>query len=159
MGNNIVETLIGTLVLVLAGVFLAYAYSSADLKGTEDGYKVTAQFDRVDGLDIGSDVRLSGIKVGSVTAQSLDADTFLAEIELTINNGFELPDDTSAKITSDGLLGGAYISLEPGGSMDILEDGGEITFTQGSIDLMGLIGQAIFSTGSSNCSETASNEQ
>ena len=149
MGSKIVETLIGTLVLVLAGVFLAYAYSSADLKGVEGGYKDIAQFDRVDGLEIGSDVRLSGIKIGSVTAQTLDSDTFLAQIELTIESRFELPEDTSAKITSDGLLGGSYISLEPGGSMDLLEDGGEITFTQGSIDLMGLIGQAIFSAGSS----------
>jgi phospholipid/cholesterol/gamma-HCH transport system substrate-binding protein len=149
MGNNIVETLIGTFVLVLAGTFLTYAYYTADLKGVQDGYKITAKFDRVDGLEVGSDVRLSGIKVGSVTKQSLDSDTFLAQIELTIETDFLLPEDTSAKVVSDGLLGGSYITLEPGGSMDMLDDGGEITFTQGSIDLMGLIGQAVFSAGGS----------
>lgn len=149
MGNNIVETLIGTMVLVFAGFFLTYAYQTTDISSGSSGYHVVAQFDRVDGLVVGADVRMSGIKIGTVTEQELDPSTYLANVTLTIEEAIALPDDTSAKISSDGLLGGAYVALEPGGSMDMLSDGGEITFTQGSIDLMGLIGQAIFATGGS----------
>jgi phospholipid/cholesterol/gamma-HCH transport system substrate-binding protein len=150
MGSNIVETLIGTLVLVVAGFFLTYAYQTADLNGSGSGYSVQAQFDRVDGLVVGADVRMSGIKIGTVTDQALDPQTYQANVTLTIDEAIELPEDTSAKISSDGLLGGSYISLEPGGSMDLIEAGGEITLTQGSIDLMGLIGQAIFATGNNS---------
>ncbi len=152
MGNNIVETLTGTVVLFFAGFFMFYAYSTADI-GRVDGYRVVAQFDRVDGLASGSDVRMAGIKIGTVTKQNLDPETYLARIEMVIESDIALPDDTSAKITSDGLLGDNYISLDPGGSFDMLAEGDEITFTQGSIDLLGLIGQAIFSFGSSGTEE------
>lgn len=150
MGSNIVETLVGTLVLVVAGFFLAYAYRTADMNSTAGGYEVIAQFDRVDGLVVGADVRMSGIKIGTVSDQALDQQTYYANITMIIDKAIQLPEDTSAKITSEGLLGGSYISLEPGGSMDMLGDGGEITMTQGSIDLMGLIGKAIFATGQSD---------
>lgn len=145
MGNKIVETLVGTAVLVVAGFFLVYAYTTADLAGTSNSYTLSASFSRVDGLAVGSDVRMSGIKIGTVTNQTLNADTFLAEVEVAIDKGIDLPLDTSAKVASDGLLGGAYVALEAGGSMDLLEDGDDIEFTQGSIDIMSLIGQAIFS--------------
>lgn len=149
MGNRIIETLVGTMVLVIAGFFLAYAYTTADIGGSGDSYKLSASFDRIDGLTVGSDVRMSGIKIGTVTDQSLDSDTFLARVELSIDKSIDLPEDTSAKVASDGLLGGAYVSLEAGGAMDLLAQGGEIEFTQGSVDIMSLIGQAIFSfTGS-----------
>ncbi|TNE35892.1 MAG: outer membrane lipid asymmetry maintenance protein MlaD [Alphaproteobacteria bacterium] len=150
MGSNIVETLVGTLVLVVAGFFLTYAYQTADMNNTAGGYKVIAQFDRVDGLVVGADVRMSGIKIGTVSDQALDQQTYYANVTMIIDKEVLLPEDTSAKITSEGLLGGSYISLEPGGSMDMLGEGGEITMTQGSIDLMGLIGKAIFATGQSD---------
>lgn len=145
MGNKIIETLVGTAVLVVAGFFLAYAYTTADVGSSSSTYELSAKFDRIDGLTVGSDVRMSGIKIGTVTGQTLDTDTFLARVELSIDKGIELPEDSSAKVASDGLLGGAYVSLDAGGSMDLLEEGGEIEFTQGSIDVMSLIGQAIFS--------------
>jgi phospholipid/cholesterol/gamma-HCH transport system substrate-binding protein len=145
MGSRIVETLVGTFVLLVAGFFLAYAYTTAGVSGTSSTYSIAASFDRVDGLSVGSDVRMSGIKIGTVTEQILDPETFLARVELSIDKSIELPEDTSAKVASDGLLGGAYISLEAGGAMDLLAEGDEIEFTQGSIDLMALVGQAIFS--------------
>lgn len=145
MGNKIIETLVGTMVLVVAGFFLAYAYSTADVGGPSNSYELSASFDRIDGLTVGSDVRMSGIKIGTVTGQTLDTDSFLARVELSIDRNIDLPDDTSAKVATDGLLGGAYISLDAGGSMDLLVEGDEIEFTQGSIDIMSLIGQAIFS--------------
>lgn len=149
MGSKIVETLVGTVVLVVAGFFLAYAYTTADVGGSSNAYELSASFDRIDGLTVGSDVRMSGIKIGTVTGQTLDRDSFLARVELSIDKGIDLPDDSSAKVATDGLLGGAYVSLDAGGSMDLLVEGDEIEFTQGSIDMMSLIGQAIFSfTGS-----------
>ena len=153
MGNNIVETIIGAVVLAFATIFLVFAYRTADLGADGDGLQLTARFDQVDGLQVGSDVRLSGIKVGTVVSQELDTETFQAIVKISIEKTIELPDDTAAKIASESLLGGSFLDLEPGGSEDILEEGGEITFTQGSVSLMDLIGQAIFSSSSDDKSK------
>lgn len=148
MQSNLVETLIGTLVVAVAAVFLFYGYSASGMRSAS-GYQVNAAFSAVDGLANGADVRMSGIKIGTVVRQSLDPDTYQAVVTLDIASDVKLPDDSSAKITSEGLLGGSYISVTPGGSEDMLAGGGEIMFTQGSVDLMSLIGQAVFSaTGS-----------
>lgn len=144
MGGNPVESLIGAIVIAVAVGFLAFAYNQTGM-GSIAGYTLLAKFDRIDGLTIGSDVRMSGIKIGTVIGQNLDAETFEAVVNLTVDKSIRLPDDTAAKITSEGLLGGYYMSIEPGGGEDMLEDGDEIQFTQGSVDLMGLVGQAIFS--------------
>lgn len=145
MGGNLVETLIGAVVLAVATVFLVFAYSTAGVRSTVTGYEVTARFDRIDGLATGSDVRLSGIKIGSVTGQSLDTKTYQAVVRLNVDSAVKLPDDSSAKVATEGLLGGSYLSIEPGGSDAMLKAGGEIKFTQGAISLVDLIGQAIFS--------------
>lgn len=145
MQSNLVETLIGTIVVAVAALFLFYGYTSSGMRGAS-GYKVTAAFSGVDGLANGSDVRLSGIKIGTVVSQQLNSETYQAVITMDLARDIKIPDDTSAKIASDGLLGGSYVSLTPGGSPDYLSEGGEIMFTQGSVDLMGLIGQAVFST-------------
>ncbi|RJF87902.1 outer membrane lipid asymmetry maintenance protein MlaD [Oleomonas cavernae] len=143
MSSNLVETLIGAVVIGVAAVFLIFAYTNVGAR-TGGGYDVVARFDRVDGLPTGADVRISGIKVGSVTAQLLDPKTYRATVHLSISAGIELPDDSSAKIASEGLLGGAYIAIEPGGSDKPLQAGGEIKYTQSSVDLMGLISRAVF---------------
>ncbi|MBO6826787.1 MAG: outer membrane lipid asymmetry maintenance protein MlaD [Sneathiella sp.] len=145
MGNNIVETIIGAVVLAFAAIFLIFAYRTADLGAGGNGLNLIAKFDQVDGLQVGSDVRMSGIKVGTVTSQTLDTDSFRAVIGISIDDKIQLPDDSAAKIASESLLGGSYLDLEPGGSEDILASGDEITFTQSSVSLMDLIGQAIFS--------------
>ncbi len=150
MGNNIVETIIGAVVLAFATIFLVFAYRTADLGTGGNGLQLTARFDQVDGLQVGSDVRMSGIKVGTVVSQVLDTETFQAVIGISIKENIALPDDSAAKIASESLLGGSFLDLEPGGSEDLLEEGDEITFTQSSVSLMDLIGQAIFSSGSSN---------
>jgi len=144
MCGNLVETLIGAAVLAVAAMFLTFGYTSTTVGGN-GGFPVIAKFDRVDGLVVGSDVRMSGIKVGTVIDQQLDPETFKAIVRLDLSADLELPDDSSAKITSEGLLGDTYMSLEAGGSEDMLKPDGEIRFTQGSIDLMSLIGQAVFS--------------
>lgn len=147
MQNSLVETLIGAIVVVVAGVFLFYGYSTAGIHNT-GGYVVSAEFDRVDGLANGSDVRMSGIKIGTVVSQKLDQESYKAVLAIDLDSKVKIPDDSSAKITSESLLGGNYVSITPGGSETPLENGSEIMFTQGSVDLMSLIGQAVFSTGS-----------
>jgi len=143
MTRNVMETLLGAIVLIVAILFLTFAYRASQV-GEENGYELVARFDRIDGLDLGADVRVSGIKVGSVIDQELDPDTYRAEVRFTVREGVELPLDTSAAIVSDGLLGGKYLALTPGGDVEMLEPGDEITLTQSVIILEDLIGRLVF---------------
>lgn len=143
MQRSVVETLIGAIVLIVAGLFLGYAFRNVDAS-TPDGYEVVARFDRVDGLKKGADVTIGGIKVGTVTDQRLDPKTFQAIVRMSIAGDIQLPTDTSAKLVSDSLLGGLSLTLEPGGDDKNIPPGGEIARTQGAVNLMDLIGQAIF---------------
>ena len=120
MSGNLVETLIGAAVLSIAGFFLYFSYDKADA-GAISGYSLAARFDRVDGVKIGSDVMLAGIKVGTVIEQSLDPDEYLAVLQIALATDVKLPDDSAIKIASDGLLGGKYLSIDPGGSETFLE--------------------------------------
>ena len=143
MKKNLVEALIGAAVLVVAAWFFMFTYKTTEF-GKVEGYSLSAKFDRVDGLNVGGDVRIGGIKVGTIISQEVDLETYQAVLELSIDPRVKLPADTSAKIRSENLLGGSYLSLEPGGDIEYLEDGDEIEFTQGSIDVIDLIGQSIF---------------
>jgi len=143
MQNSIVETLIGAAVVAVAVLFLAFAYSSTG-SGPVSGYEVVAKFNRADGVNVGSDVRLSGIKVGTVSKLSLDPKTYNAVVTIALARDVKLPDDSSIRITSEGLLGNQYLSIEPGSSMKYIMAGGEIENTQGAIDLVGLLGKAVF---------------
>lgn len=147
MNRNILETVLGAVVLLVAIGFLYYAYQN-ERSGEGGSYPLVAQFDRIDGLNNGADVRIGGIKVGSVIAQTLDPATYRANVSFTVQDNVELPLDSSAAIMSDGLLGGKYLSLEPGGDIDMLASGDEITLTQSSVRLEDLIGQLIYSGGS-----------
>jgi phospholipid/cholesterol/gamma-HCH transport system substrate-binding protein len=144
MQNSIVETLIGAAVIAVAAFFLFFAYSSTG-SGPVSGYDVVAKFNRADGVNVGTDVRLSGIKVGTVEKMSLDPKTYNAVVTLALENSVKLPDDSSVRITSEGLLGSQYLSIEPGSSAQPIKPGGEIENTQGSVDLIGLLGKAVFS--------------
>lgn len=146
MRRNTLETALGAVVLLVAGFFLWFAYRSADLAPTQ-GYTLNARFDRVTGLDTGADVRISGVKVGSVTEQRLDPQTFFALVTFSLDPSIRLPTDTSARIASESLLGGKYVSLEPGGADEELQEGALITYTQSSLDLESLLGQAVFGMG------------
>lgn len=147
MKQNLVETLIGAAVLLIALGFVAYGYAVSGGQRGGDMYEVAAQFPRANGLSIGSDVRLAGIKIGAVRSLALNPDTYQAQLILLIRNEVRLPDDSSIKVTSDGLLGDAYLAIAPGGSPDYLAPGDEIAFTQGAVDLIGLVGQALFQSG------------
>ncbi len=140
MQNNTVETLIGAIVVAVAAAFLYFAYTSTN-SAAIDSYELDARFQRVDGLNVGTDVRLSGIKIGNVAALTLDPRTYQARVHLSIRNDVKLPDDSSIMVTSTGLLGNSYLSVSPGGSDTMLAAGSSIRNTQGSVDLMSLIGR------------------
>ena len=144
MRKNLIETVMGAVVLIVAAFFIVFVYSKVDL-GDIDGYEIRAKFDRVDGISAGSEVRMSGIKIGTVISSSLDPKTYFADVVMSIHSDIKIPEDTSVAVSSEGLLGGTFLALSPGGSDDMLQAGGEITMTQGSVDLMGLLGQMIFS--------------
>ena len=146
MQNNTVETLIGAIVVVVAAAFLFFAYTNTG-SGSVSGYDVKARFTSADGIAPGTDVRLHGIKIGTVSGLTLDPKTFMAIADLSIRNDVQLPDDSAVKITSSGLLGNSYIAIQPGGSDKNLKPGGELTNTQGSVDLMSLIGRAVMGGG------------
>jgi phospholipid/cholesterol/gamma-HCH transport system substrate-binding protein len=144
MTGNVIETVMGAVVLVVAALFLFFAYTTSQVRAVQ-GYQLTAQFERVGALREGADVRIAGVKVGSVAAQSLDPKTFLATVRMSIDPAFKLPDDTVAEIVSNGLLGEQYMSLVPGGDEKTIPPGGRIKYTQSPVSLENLIGQMIFS--------------
>lgn len=143
MQNKTFETMIGAIVIFIAAGFLYFAYTTTS-QGSLNAYQLTARFSRVDGLSNGTEVRLSGIKVGTVSALTLDPKTYLAIVHMSIRDDVKIPDNSSIKITSAQLLGSSYLSLSPGGSDQMLPPGGEIKNTQGSVDIMSLIGRAIY---------------
>jgi len=146
MRRNMIETVMGGVVLLVAVFFIAFAFQSANIgRGAGNGYDVLVEFDDASGLGAGTDVRMAGVKVGTVVEQRLNPDTYFAEVQLSINHSIRLPTDTSARIIPEGLLGGNYVALEPGGAEDYIENGGQIVYAQGSINVVDLLGRFIFS--------------
>jgi phospholipid/cholesterol/gamma-HCH transport system substrate-binding protein len=143
VGRNLVETVMGAVVLLIAGFFLIFAYNSSNLRPIS-GYEVTARFNSVEGLQEGGDVRIGGVKVGSVTGQSLDTKNFQAIVTLTLKPQVKLPTDSIASVTGDSLLGGKYIKIEPGSAKDIIPPGGEVKKTKDALVLEQVLGRMIF---------------
>ena len=143
MGRGIVETLMGGVVLSVALFFLFIAFNTT-VPSNSNGYKVNAKFLKVGGIEIGSDVRISGVNVGSITSQYLDTNTYEANLILLINQNIKLPIDTQAKIVGDGILGSKYIDLIPGKESKFIEDGEFISNTRDYISLEDMIGDIIF---------------
>ncbi len=140
MSENITEVIVGGVVLVVAAGFLAYAGKLTGVSGAgQSTYEMTASFRSANGIDIGTDVRLAGVKVGRVTQFELDKASFRATTHFTVLDGIELPEDSAVAISSEGLLGGNYVELLPGGSPIMLSAGDEIEFTQGSVSLVSLL--------------------
>ncbi len=144
MQQNAVETVVGGIVIVVAAAFFVFAYKTAGVGAGAGGYRVSAQFERIDGVSVGTDVRLAGIKIGSVVAQDLDQNNYEANVTFAIDPSIRLPDDSTVKIASEGLLGGNYVLIEAGGSETMLADGGQFVHTQSSVSILDLIGKAIF---------------
>lgn len=145
MRRSAAELLAGAVVLLGALAFLAYAVTTTGRTVGAGGITLTARFERIDGITPGTDVRLGGVRVGSVVAQRIDPETFLAVVTLRLDGMLRLPEDSSAEITTDGLFGGRFVALVPGGADRRLGDGDVIRITQSAISLEALIGRFMFS--------------
>jgi phospholipid/cholesterol/gamma-HCH transport system substrate-binding protein len=153
MRESLFETLIGFLVVAVAGIFLVFSLQQrSEASPGRDSYELTAKFNRVDGISTGSDVRMAGVKVGAVTGISLDPKSYKAIVTFTMKKGVEVPDDSTAQILSDGLLGGAYLGIMVGGSFDYIPEGGTVEFTRGSVDLLTVLSEVASSAANSNSS-------
>lgn len=143
------ETIVGAVVLAVAIFFFHYVYSRSSLKDM-DGYHLIAKFDKIDGLSEGADVKINGVKVGKVLSLELDQSSFLVIVEFGVSEKIKLPNDSSANVASEGLFGGKYMAITPGGSKEALNPGGEIENTSGPLDLESLLGKFIFSSSDSS---------
>lgn len=139
MSNNATETAIGAVVLAVAAGFLFYASTIVGVRGSADQYELMASFRSADGVSVGTDVRLAGVKIGTVTDLALNPTTYRADVTFALDRAVEVPDDSAVSVASEGLLGGNFIEIIPGGSFDVLENGGEIEDTQGSVSLLTLL--------------------
>ncbi len=143
MKRSLVETFLGGLVVIVAAGFLVFALQATEV-GTVDGIGLKARFLKVGGLEVGSDVRISGVKVGTVTDRQLDAESFEAVVLFTVSSELRVPADTQAVVTNDGLLGNKYLRLIPGNATGVIADGGEITQTRDYRTLEDTVSEIIF---------------
>jgi phospholipid/cholesterol/gamma-HCH transport system substrate-binding protein len=142
MNGNIVETLVGAVVLAVAAGFLWFAVGRADV-GSVSGYELSARFQNINGINVGSDVMVGGIKVGTVVNQHLDAKSFEAVLIISVRDDLQLPLDSSIRIATAGLLGGNFLTIDPGADEEMMTAGDEFEFTQSAIDLSDLISRAV----------------
>ena len=138
-----VETIMGILVLVVAGLFCYFAYSVSDLQVVK-GYNVTANFLKVGGLNTGSDVRINGIKIGTVVSQKLNDEDYTANVVMSIASDIKLPKDSVASIVSDGLMGNKFVKIDPGHDKEFLKDGDKMEKTKDFKTIEDLVGEVIF---------------
>jgi len=143
MAGSAAETLIGAAVLVAAGGFLVYAANTADVSTSRGGYEIMADFRKAEGLKPGADVMISGIKIGTLHSMELNPTTYSAVATLAIRPGVEIPEDSLAKITTASLLGDSFVAIDPGSSDYMLVDGDALEYTQGSVNLMDLVGKLV----------------
>lgn len=144
MKRSVIETVLGAVVLLAAGAFLVFSYNTANVRSV-NGYEITADFSGIGGLAVGDAVQISGVKIGSVSGVRLDSESYLAKVSMSIDRSVRLPEDTAALISSESLLGGRYLALEPGSSEDMIAPGGRVQYTQAPQNLEQLLGQFIFS--------------
>lgn len=143
MRKKPVETIMGLVVLVIAILFLAFAYRVSDLQVVK-GYPLSAEFMKVGGLSIGSDVRINGIKVGTVTAQKLNSEDYLVDVTFSISSDIRLPKDSVVSIVSDGLIGDKFVKIEPGTADEYLQSGDSFVKTKDFKTIEDMVGEIIF---------------
>jgi phospholipid/cholesterol/gamma-HCH transport system substrate-binding protein len=143
MRRNILESIVGAVVLIVALSFLYFGWQVSDVR-VAAGYSVTARFLNIGGLEAGSDVRINGVKVGNVTARVLELDTFDAVVTMTVGADFRLPADSQASIVSNGLLGGKYVRIKPGRDAETIPAGGEIKNTVDHKSLEDTVSEIIY---------------
>ena len=144
MQRNMLETVMGAIVLLTAMAFVSLAYEAANIRGT-DGYEIEAEFGATGGLSVGDDVRIAGIKVGRISRQELDPVTYAARIVMSLDEQIQIPADSSARITATSLLGGNHLELLPGADEEMMQPGEVIYDTRDPVSLTDLLGKAVFS--------------
>ena len=143
MKENVLEILVGSIVLILAFVFVIFSLSNTGFQ--QKGKFINAEFGNVAGLKVGDDVLIAGIKIGEVSSNTLDSKSYLAVVKLNLQNNIFIPEDSVAKISSASLLGGQYVEIIPGASDEMLKDDETIYDTRDPVSLTDLLGQAVFS--------------
>lgn len=139
MSENTTEVIIGGAVLAAAVGFAIYASQIAGLSTGGDSYALNASFRSLEGVSVGTDVRLAGVKIGTVTGVALNPQTFRADTKVSVAQNIVIPDDSAIIISSEGLLGGNFVEIMPGGSPFNFEPDAEITDTQGAVSLISLL--------------------
>lgn len=139
MRKSLTEVVVGAGVLIAAGGFLAYAVQATGFSGSNDDVRVTASFRSAEGLSVGTEVRLAGVAIGTVSAMTLNTESYRAETVLSLTRAVPIPDDSAAIVASEGILGGNFVEIVPGGSELYFASGGEITDTQGAVSLLQLL--------------------
>lgn len=139
MSENRLEIAVGGVVLALAVGFAAFLAQSTGLSGSSSSYSISASFRSAEGISVGTDIRLAGVKIGTISDLKLNSETYRAESILSVRNDVRIPDDSALTVASEGLLGGSFIEVIPGASLDYLEAGDEIIDTQGSVSLIQLL--------------------
>ena len=145
MQRNMLETVMGAIVLLTAIGFMSLAYEAANIRGA-DGYELEAEFGATGGLSVGDDVRISGIKVGRIVRQDLDPITYAARIVISLDEWIRVPADSSARITAASLLGGNFLELIPGADEEMMQPGEVIYDTRDPVSLTDLLGKAVFAS-------------
>lgn len=146
MKQNYFETILGAVVLFVAGIFLYIAYTMSAPDLLSGGYELKAKFNHIDGISMGNDIRIAGVKVGSVQKIHLDEKTYEAVVTFRLKNSLHIPEDSSAEILSDGLMGGKFINITPGGAKETLKPSEMIDKTQSSVGLEQLLSKFMFSS-------------
>lgn len=139
MSDSPTQVLVGAAVVAVAVGFLIFAGNATGFGSKGSGYPLVASFRSAEGITVGTDVRLAGVKIGSVTGMMLNRETYRADTEITLLNNIKIPDDSAVSIASEGLLGGNFVEVSPGGSFDNFEPGAEIEDTQGAVSLISLL--------------------
>lgn len=139
MSYSKTEILLGGLVVAGAIAFAVNATQTAGLGGVGGTYELTASFRSLEGVDVGTDIRLAGVKIGTLTGMTLNPETYRADTVLSIKDGILIPDDSAVVVASEGLLGGNFIEVNPGGSPFYFEGGDEVDDTQGAVSLISLL--------------------
>ena len=139
MSENRLEIAVGGVVLALAVGFAVFLAQSTGLSGSSSSYPISASFRSAEGISVGTDIRLAGVKIGTISDLKLNSETYRAESILSVKNDVRIPVDSALAVASEGLLGGSFIEVIPGASLDYLEAGDEIIDTQGSVSLIQLL--------------------
>jgi phospholipid/cholesterol/gamma-HCH transport system substrate-binding protein len=158
MKTNMLETMTGFFVIGCAVIFLGYGMQKTDMLIRSDAYALSANFDNISGISSGADVKMSGVKIGTVAKTGIDTQNYQAQTTLMIQDNIKIPNDSAVKITSDGLLGGSHIIIEAGSSADMMKQGDSFIYTQSAVSLMDLLSRAVFSGGQSGNTENSASQ-